>query len=85
MEIVWSLFSTKVLGLHFGNSVLHNSNWDKVSHSLEKKQYLEQIPSLFEVKKLIVNQIQTLVYRSNIHHSKIIKKESEKTIAQLSI
>ena len=28
----------KILGVHLGNSVLDNSNWDKISHSLAKKE-----------------------------------------------
>ena len=35
--MVWSQFSIKIIGLHFGNSVLDNSDWDKISHSLTKK------------------------------------------------
>ena len=35
--MVWSQFSIKIFGVHFGNSVLDNSNWDKISHSLTKR------------------------------------------------
>ena len=45
--------------VHFGNSVLDNSNWEEIGHSLTKKniQYLEQSATLFEMKKkIIVNQ-----------------------------
>ena len=35
--MVWSKFPIKIFGVHFGNSVLDNSNWDKISHSLTKK------------------------------------------------
>ena len=36
-------FSNKIIDVHFGNSVLHNSMWNKISHSLIKKsQYFEQ-------------------------------------------
>ena len=56
--MVWSQFSIKILGVNFGSSVLDNSNWDKISHSLTKnKQCLEQSATLFEMKKKIVNQI----------------------------
>ena len=35
--MVWSQFSIVVqFGVDFGNSVLDNSNWDKISHSLTK-------------------------------------------------
>ena len=37
--MVWSQFSIKIFGVHFGNSVLDNSNWDKISHSLTKKSH----------------------------------------------
>ena len=35
-QIVWSQFSIKILGVHFGSYVLDNSNWHKISHSLVK-------------------------------------------------
>ena len=35
--MVWSQFSIKIFGVNFGNSVLDNSNWNKISHSLTKK------------------------------------------------
>ena len=35
--MVWSKFPIKIFGVHFGNSVLDNSNWDKISHSLTKR------------------------------------------------
>ena len=35
--MVWSQFSIKIFGVNFGNYVLDNSNWDKISHSLRKK------------------------------------------------
>ena len=58
----------KILGVHFGNSVLDISIWDKIGYNLTKtkqKKYLEQSATLFEMKKEIVNQplIQTLIYR----------------------
>ena len=58
----------KILGVHFGNSVLDISNWDKIGYNLTKtkqKKYLEQSATLFEMKKEIVIQplIQTLIYR----------------------
>ena len=37
--MVWSQFSIKIFGVHFGNSVLDNSNWDKISHSLTKRSH----------------------------------------------
>ena len=37
--MVWSQFSINIFGVHFGNPVLDNSNWDKISHSLTKKSH----------------------------------------------
>ena len=37
--MVWSQFPLKIFGAHFGNSVLDNSNWDKLNHSLTKKSH----------------------------------------------
>ena len=37
--MVWSQFSIKIFGVNFGNSVLDNSNWNKISHSLTKKSH----------------------------------------------
>ena len=38
-QMTWSQFSIKILGVYFGNSVIDNSNWDKISHSLTKNQH----------------------------------------------
>ena len=41
--MVWSQFSMKIIEVNFDNSVLDNSNSDKKSHSLAKKnKYLER-------------------------------------------
>ena len=37
--MVRSQFSIKIFGIHFGNSVLDNSNQDKISYSLTKKSH----------------------------------------------
>ena len=38
--MVWSQFSIVAqFGVHFGNFVFDNSNWDKISHSLTKKSH----------------------------------------------
>ena len=37
--MVRSQFYIKIFGVHFGNPVLDNSNWDKISHSLTKKSH----------------------------------------------
>ena len=35
--MLWSQFSIMIFGVNFGNSVLDNFSWDKISHSLTKK------------------------------------------------
>ena len=57
--MIWSQFSIKILGAYFGNYVLDNSNWDKVSHSLREKLTFRTECNTFrdERKKRIVNQI----------------------------
>ena len=81
--MVWSQYFIKILGLHFGNSVLDNSDWDKISHSLTKKifqnQYFEQSPTLFGMKKRktkIVNQIllPKISQRLDIYYFKIYQR-----------
>ena len=37
--MVWSQFSIKIFRVHFRNSVLDYSNWDKRSHSFTKKSH----------------------------------------------
>ena len=38
----WSHFSIKILGTNFGNSILDNFNWDKISESIAKKLKKEE-------------------------------------------
>ena len=33
----WSQFFIEILGVNFGNSILNNSNWDKISEDIIKK------------------------------------------------
>ena len=40
--MVRSQFSIKIFGVHFGNSVLDNSNQDKISYSLTKKSHTSE-------------------------------------------
>ena len=47
--MVWSQFSIKTLGIHFANSALDNTNWDKINHSLSNKWIFGT--TLFEMKK----------------------------------
>ena len=61
-QMLWSKLSIKILGVHFGNSVLDNSSWDEINGSLGNNcQYIEQGATLFEIKKKkkksILNQI----------------------------
>ena len=75
--MVWSQFSIKILGVHFGSFVLDNSNWDKISQSLAKKINIWKSATHFEMKKNNCKSnslIQTLIYRSNIYYSKIYHK-----------
>ena len=61
--------------------ILVNSNWDKISDSLRKRnQYLELRATLFEAKKNCRPNplIQIFVHRSNIHYSKVYQKENWK-------
>ena len=37
--MIWSQLFIKIIWVHFGNSVLYNSNWDKISHRLTKKSH----------------------------------------------
>ena len=82
-QMTWSQFSIKILGVYFGNSVIDNSNWDKISHSLTKNQHYAlwtQCNSLWDENRNCKPNpiIQTLVYRSNIHNFKIYQKENWK-------
>ena len=92
-RMVWSQFSIKIIGLHFGNSVLDNSDWDKISHSLTKKfkksTFQTECNSLCdEKKKRIVNRIllPKLWYRLDIYYLKIYQRRNwKKTKAQTSV
>ena len=78
--MVWSQFSIKILGVHFGSFVLDNSNWDKISQSLAKKINIWKSATHFEMKKNNCKSnslIQTLIYRSNIYYSKIYHKGTQ--------
>ena len=58
--MVWSQFSIRILEVHFGNSVLDSSYWDKTNDSLTKKlMFGTECNSLREEKqtKEIVYQI----------------------------
>ena len=41
-DMAWSQLFIKILGVHFGNSVFDNSDRNKVSISLTKKQQQQQ-------------------------------------------
>ena len=82
-QIVWSQFSVIIFGVPFDNSVIDNSNWDKISHSLTKKSifrreynYPSDEKKIFLSKLWYINQICSF--------PKFIKEETEKAIAQLS-
>ena len=68
-------FFIKILGLHCSNSVLNNSDWDKINHSLTKKKKKLQTNSSYP--NFGIGQIYTT--------SKFIKEKIQKTIAEISI
>ena len=41
----WSQFFIKILGVNFGNSVLDNSSWDKISEDITKEIHIWNITS----------------------------------------
>ena len=88
-QMVSSKYSIKILGVHFGNSVLDNSSWDEINGSLGNNcQYIEQGATLFEIKKKEKNfkpnpLIQTLVHSSDKYYSDIYQTEIEKAMQNL--
>ena len=86
--MVWSQLSVKIFGVHFGNCVLNNSNWDKITHSLTKKSIFQtECYSLWdekkkqETKERIVNRIfySKLWYKGQIYNiPNFIVKEVDK-------
>ena len=77
-----SQFSNKTLGVNFGNSILDNSNWDKISEvTIKKAHSWNRVRLSLRGKKIIINQIllSKLWYISQISTiSKYIKKEIER-------
>ena len=54
----WSQFSIKIIGVTFVNSILNNSNWDKISEGLIKKIHIwNRVRHFSRDKKIIVIQI----------------------------
>ena len=51
-----SPFSINILEV-FGNFILNNFSWDKISEDVIKDPHLDQSETLWEVKKLTINQI----------------------------
>ena len=48
----------KILGVKLDNSILNNSNWDKISEGIMKKIHILNRMRLFLIgKKIIINQI----------------------------
>ena len=84
--MVWSQFSIRILEVHFGNSVLDSSYWDKTNDSLTKKSMFgTECNSLREEKqtKEIVYQILlTLIHTYTI--PKFIKTKIEKKQYKIS-
>ena len=70
--------SSKILGVNFGNCIVDNSKWDKISECIVKNPYLEQSETLFERQKdnhEPTPLIQTVEQRLNLYYSKIYQKE----------
>ena len=40
-KMIWSQSLTKILGIHFGNSILNNNDWDKINDHIHKKIIFE--------------------------------------------
>ena len=40
-KMIWSQSLPKILGIHFGNSILNNNDWDKINDHIHKKIIFE--------------------------------------------
>ena len=73
-----------MLEVNFGNSILDNSEWDKISEGIAKKIHIwNRLRLSLRDKNIIVNQIifSKLWYIGQIYNiPKYIKKEIEKRI-----
>ena len=90
-QMVWSKLSIKIIGVHFGNSVLDNSSWDEINGSLgttvntqnrvqlSLKLKKEKKEKYFKPNPLI----QTLVHSSDKYYSDIYQTEIEKAMQNL--
>ena len=57
-QMEWSQFSIKILGVKFGNFILDDSNWDKISEVITNKISIwNRVRLSLRDKKIIVNQI----------------------------
>ena len=68
--MIWSQSFTKIIGIHFGNSIFNNNDWDKINDHIHKKIIFGtglEWDSLWE-GRLCQN------YRSNVYHFKIHQK-----------
>ena len=78
----WSQFSSKILGANFGNSILDNSNWDKVSEGVNKKFHIRNRVTLSLRDKKDNCKPNPLIqigeHRLNIYYSKNISKRKLK-------
>lgn len=36
-KMIWSQFLIKILGIHVGNSILNNNDWDKINDYIQKR------------------------------------------------
>ena len=80
-QMKWSRFFIKTLADHFGNTILNNSNQDKIRESIIKKSVAiwNRVRLSLRGKKIIVNQIllSKLWYIGQVYTiPKYIKKET---------
>ena len=76
-----SQFSIKILAVNFGNCILNNPNWDKISGDIKKTIFGTEWDCLWEVKKISVCQIllSKLCCTGQVYTiPKYIKKEIER-------
>ena len=77
--MVWSKFSIKIVGMHFGNFVYDNRNWNEICDNLTKKIHIwnRMRFSLWQEKnnREPYPLIESMVHSSNIYYSEIYLKK----------
>ena len=74
--VTWPQFTIKIIGVHFGNSVVVNNNWDKVNDKLTNKvhPWNKVMLSLRGKNNCQSNPFQNFGNRSNIYNYKVEKR-----------